>query len=73
VGSENSSPPETDQGTWREDAESIAAVDNHPDFKYRDKGGFMKFLIWTGVVIVVVPSVFLGGKSILKKKKGAQT
>lgn len=29
----------------------------------------MKFLVWTGVAIVVVPSVFLGGKKIFKKKK----
>ena len=70
---EGDSPTNGANGIGDESTTQTPPVDKHTDFTHRDKGGFMKFLNWTGVTLVGLPTVALAGFVIYKvatKKKG---
>ena len=53
-------------------SEPTPTVDQHLEYKYRDQGGLMKALNWTGVTVVGLPIIALiafGSYKIMKKKK----
>ena len=58
VTSEHSIAP--DNGTGEAAVPPATAVDKYPEFKYRDQGGFMKALNWTGATLVGLPTLALG-------------
>jgi hypothetical protein len=67
---EDSTSP--DNGTGGETLPPSLAVGQHPEFKYRDQGGLMKALNWTGATLVGLPvaalTIFIVYKVSTKKK-----